>query len=186
MKALAILAAIIVLVAGGIFAYRWLFPAPPTPMQAVATPIADTPALKKVKKAKTPVKVVETYADEAKATLKLPAAVIADMEIKVIDATKVASSDHPQTVTSTLNVETGKVETYIKEEPLPWIAFNQRGQARIDTGYKLNRLTGVPQRVSRLTVMHDFMQTKAVNFGVQASIDSDGTAFAGVGLGYRW
>jgi len=186
MKALAILAVIIALVVVGIFAYRWIFPAPPTPTQAVATPIADTPVLKKRKKVKTPVKQVETYADEAKADLKLPPAVIAAPEIKVIDATKVASSDHPQTVTSTLNTETGKVETYIKEEPLPWIAFNQRGSAGIYTGYKLDRITGVPQRATRLTVAHEFMQTKAVNVGVQASIDSDGSAFAGVGVAYRW
>lgn len=173
-------------VAGGVFAFQRYYSDPPAPTQAVATPIADTPALKKVKKVKTPVKAIETYADEAKATLKLPPAVIADMEIKVIDATKVASSDHPQTVSTTLNVETGKVETYIKEEPLPWLAFNQRGQARIDTGYKLNRLTGVPQRASRLTVMHDFMQTKALSVGVSASVDTDGSAFAGLGLSYRW
>lgn len=172
--------------AAGAFAWWQYTPAPPKPTQAVAVQIADTPVLKKVKKVKTPVKQVETYADEAKADLKLPAAVIANQQEKVIDATKVASSDHPQTVTSTINVETGKVETYIKEEPLPWIAFNQRGQVRIDTGYKLNRSTGVPQRTTRLTVMHDFMQTKAVNFGAQASIDSDGSAFAGIGIGVRW
>lgn len=181
--AIAFLAVCILIALAAWWQYK---PAAPAPNQTVAIPIADAPILKKVKKVKRPVKVVETYTDEAKADLKLPPAVIANPAEHVIDATRVTASDHPQTVTSTLNTDTGKVETYIKEEPLPWIAFNQRGQARIDTGYKLNRITGVPQRATRITVMHDFMQTKAVNFGVQASIDSDGSAFAGVGIGYRW
>ncbi len=165
-------------------AYQWMqAPAVNTTVAHVAT---VAPVLAKTKKVTTAMHSIQTYAPEAKANLKLPPAVIASTTQQVTGAATVEVSEHKQTVTSVVDTVTGETTTYVKDEPLPWIDIEHRGEARLDVGYKIDARTQIPQRVGRLSVVHDFLQMKAVHFGVAASIDTTGEAFAGVGLGYRW
>lgn len=183
---LIVLGVVVALALAGGFAYLIYRPAPaPAVDEAVKAPPA--PAIAKVAKVVTLVpKGVQTYKPEAKARLKLPPAIVQDATQHVVAATTVADTGRPQTVTAVLNADTGQVETYVKQEPLPWISFHQRGQARVAMGYKFDPRTRVPQRVGRLSLEHDFMQVKALSAGVVASIDTDGAAFVGVGVAYRW
>jgi len=158
-------------------------------------PVADTTvaveskpaaAVARTKRVSTPVKSVQTYEPRAKADLKLPAAIIADADKQVTSATTIPPSERRVTVTSVVDVQTGETKTYQKPEPYPWIAVESRGEARLDLGYKIDRRTLVPAVVGRLTVTHSFLQLKALHAGVNVAVDTDGTAFAGVGLSYRW
>jgi hypothetical protein len=89
-------------------------------------------------------------------------------------------------VTSVLDTKTGETTAYTKPEPYPWLAVESRGEARFDYGYKITKGSTVPLPVGRLSVTHNFVQVKALHMGVNVAIDTDGTAFAGVGLSYRW
>lgn len=163
----------------------WLYTRPPvdTTVAVIAKP---APVIAKVKKKVVKPKQVIVYADEAKAKLKLPASVIASATQQVTGATTVRPSERAVTVTSVLDTVTGETTTYTKPEPYPWVSVESRGEARLDYGYKLSRGELIPKPVGRLSVTHSFIQIKAVHVGVNIAIDTDGTAFAGVGLSYRW
>jgi hypothetical protein len=159
---------------------------PPEPEVAVATLAPTASAVKKVKKVTAPVKSVEVYAPEAKANLKLPPAVIADADKQVTSATTVRPSERSITVTSVLDTATGETVAYQKAEPLPWFAVEARGEARFDYGYKVQPGPLEARPVGRLSVTHNFVQVKGFHVGVNGSVDTDGGAFGGVGIGYRW
>jgi len=177
-------AGIVVLLAAGGYGV-WLFTRQPvdTTVAVVAKP---APAVVKVKRKVVPVKQVVVYAEEAKANLKLPPSVIANNEQQVTGATTVAPTERRVTVTSVLDTQTGETTTYTKPEPYPWIAVESRGEARFDYGYKVSRGQTIPMPVGRLSVVHDFVQVKGFHAGVNVALDTDGAAFAGVGIGYRW
>ena len=183
MKTLNILGISILVGIGG-YGYWW-FSRPPVDT-AVAVVAAPAPAVKKVKKVRTPVKSVETYAPEAKTNLKLPPLIVADETKQVTGATTVPPSERRVTVTSVLDTATGETTTYTKPEPPPWLAVESRGEARLDVGYKFKR--GIPTAVQtvRLSLTHNFVQVKGFHVGVNAAIDSDITMFVGLGVGYRW
>lgn len=167
-----------------ISAYQW-WNKPPvdTTVAVIAKP---APVIAKAKKKVVKPKQVIVYADEAKAKLKLPPSVLANAEQQVTGATVVSPSERRVTVTSVLDTRTGETTTYTKPEPYPWLAVESRGEARFDVGYKITREALVPMPVGRLTVTHNFLQVKALHLGVNAAVDSDGTAFVGVGLAFRW
>lgn len=144
-------------------------------------PAKVAPQVKDVPKVDiTPAK-IKVYAPKAKKRLKLPDAVQENQNIHVVESTRVQADDHPQTVTTMINAETGETETLVRREPLPWLAFKKTGEARMDYG----RRRGV-DRVVRLSIRQDLLQVKSLYAGVSASLDSDGQYFAGVGVGYRW
>lgn len=183
MKPLNILGIAILLGLGG-YGYWW-FSRPPV-VTSVAVVASVAPAVKKVKKVRTPVKSVQTYVPEAKLKLSLPPAVITDETKQVTGATTVPPSERRVTVTSVLDTGTGETTTYSKSEPLPWFAVEARGEARIDMGYKWVRGVSAPVQVGRLSIHHNFLQVKGFHLGVNASIDSDMERFVGIGMGYRW
>ena len=109
----------------------------------------------------------------------------------VIAATQVRGSDRPQTVTTVIDEKTGLSQSFVKTDPYPWLGFQQHSEIRMSYGYRYDFKTAPfgeqnTKRVGRLSLTHDFAQVKALNFGVRADVDTDGRAFAGVGLGYRW
>lgn len=175
----------IVLSLGTIGYGLWLVTRPPVDT-TVAVESKPAAAVSKVRKVTTKVQSVQTFAPEAKANLKLPPLVIADADKHVISATTVEPTERRMTVTSVLDTQTGETTTYTKPETYPWFAVESRGEARLDIGYKVDRHTLVPRPVGRLSVTHSFAQVKASHLGVNVAIDTDGTAFAGVGLSYRW
>lgn len=180
---------IVLLLVAAIGGYAfWWFARPPVDT-TVATVAVVAPVIAKVEKVDTPITggKVRTYKPAAKTKLKLPPAVIADQQQQVTGATTVAPSERKVTVTSVIDARTGETTTYSKPEPYSWVpAFESRGEARFDYGYKAQRGQPIPMPVGRLSVVHDFVQVKGFHAGVNVALDTDGTAFAGVGIGYRW
>lgn len=134
----------------------------------------------------TPTKPIKVYAAGVKAKLKLPPEVEADKNKSVIAASRVSSSDNPQTVTTVLDTETGESKTYVKEEPLPWLAVDTHGEAGIYYGLKNGK------QAVRLELRQNLLQVKAVRLQAVGSLDQYTTGtispdnFVGLGLAYRW
>lgn len=130
-----------------------------------------------------PVASVQAYPDAVKKKLNVPKPVADDVKKKVVAASKIAASDRPHTVTTLLETGTGQFETYVRSDPLPWVAFTARGGAGVYYGMKNG------EQAIRLQVRHDLVQVKAVHAGVIGSIDQAGgktDTFVGVGAEYRW
>lgn len=164
----------------------WLSMSGPSINQAVAVPATPAPEIKRETPVIVPIKSIQAYAPKSKAKLKLPELVVENPDYHLVAASRVKSSDHPTTVSTVVNSETGKVETYVKEEPLPWLAFDPHGEAGIYVGVKNG------QQAARLEVRQGIVQIKAVHLGAIASIDQPLSGpikadyFAGVGAWYRW
>jgi hypothetical protein len=147
-----------------------------------ATPAAE---VKRAPVKRVPVKVpVKVYGGDTKARLKLPADVVKAPEKQVIAATKVDRSERPQTVTTVINTETGESSSYTRLDPYPWFALDTRGEARLALGVKTRN--GRIEQVVRMGITYDVVRVKALTAGVVGTIDSDGEAFAGIGIAYRW
>lgn len=129
---------------------------------------------------------IKTYPPAVKDGLKLPPVIRDDPAQQVVASTSVKSDDHPQTVTTTVNTDTGETETIIRREPLPWLAWSDRGGAGMYAGIK----NGIPS--VRLQAHQELFAVKAVHFGAMASVDQpingpiSADYFIGVGAEYRW
>lgn len=165
-------------VAGGAWWYISLPDPAPTNQWAPATP---APQVAKVSTEVVKPKTLRVYAPAAKKQLKLPEAVQQDNNQYVVAATKLSHDFRPRTVATTVNTETGEVNTVVRREDYPWLAVEQTGELRIDYGLKNNG-----ERVGRLSLREDFIQTKALHAGVNASLDTDRAIFVGVGVGIKW
>lgn len=128
---------------------------------------------------KKPVKVYKNGA-ALKNGLKLPQEVVKDDNIQILSSNTTANDDHPHTLTTTINTETGESETYDKKEPLPWIALDARGSLGIYYGIKS---TGT---VARLEAKQDVFDVKNIRCGGVASVDTDASYFAGIGCAITW
>lgn len=144
-------------------------------------PAQPSPQVEAVPKQDIHPPIVKVYTPKAKQKLQLPEEIQTDPNLYVLQSTRLPNDTHPATVTTLIDQTTGEVQTYVRREPLPWFAFEHSGEARIDVGVKSG--TGT---VGRLTVRQDLLQVKALHFGVIANLDTDGTIFAGGGVGYRW
>lgn len=180
------------IVAGLFFLYFWA--------KSLATPVAE--AEKKVavqanpsatvknsaKTAAVIAKPVDVYKGGAalKDELKLPQEVVNNEPDQVLSSITAPESDHKQTVTTVLNTETGESQTFIRQEPLPWVAFDQRGQVGMYAGVK----NGTP--TARLELQQGLLQVKAVHIGAVATVDQPMQGplqteyYVGVGAWYRW
>lgn len=147
----------------------------PSPWQ-IAPPLENVPKVSVQMAA--PIKV---YAGVSKAKLNLPAAILAAPNKHIADATRVKPDQRPQTIVTVVDSETGDVETIIRKEPLPWIARQQTGEMRIDSGIKNGA-----RRVGRISLTQDVLQIKALHLGMRASLDTDGQYFVGVGVSWKW
>lgn len=127
---------------------------------------------------------VKTYPPEAKQKLRLPDAVQADKNERVIAASRVAADDHPQTVATTIDTRTGATETYVVRDSLPLLAFDTAGDAGIYFGYR----NGV--KALRLEGRQSLLAIKGVRFGAIGSLDQpvggQPATFVGVGAWARW
>jgi len=133
-----------------------------------------------------PVKVYSGGA-KTKQQLKLPARVVKDDSKQVISGTRIdAKDDHPKTITTVIDADTGESTTYVTTEPLPWLAMDTRGGIGLYAGLKNG------QQVARLQLRQDLLQIKNVHVGAIASIDQPISGagqqdyFIGVGAEYRW
>lgn len=168
-----------------------LFP-PKVPVD-VSVPATPSPEVKRMPKKKVAVQApVEVYDDKAKFKLKLPESVQIDPDSHVVAATQVRGSDRPQTITTVIDEKTGQSQTFVKQDPYPWLAIENRAEVRMSYGYRSTPGAGnlaLPssiKQVGRLSFTYDAVRIKALTAGVQAQIDTDGQAFVGAGVAYRW
>ncbi|MEW6314155.1 MAG: hypothetical protein AB1513_08975, partial [Pseudomonadota bacterium] len=107
----------------------------------------------------------------------------------VLESSQVPADDHPQTVTTVIDTETGETETYVKRDPLPWFAWDTHGEAGIYAGLA----RGSP--ALRLEARQGIFAVKALHAGVIASYDQllapspfapQGAGFVGVGVWMKW
>lgn len=160
----------------------WLVMSKPAQAPAKVPVAAQTaPEVASVPKvAVTPPKVM-VYAQEAKAKVELPAAVKSDPAIAVLESDKLAESDRPETVTTVLDSGTGDTQTYVVQDPYPWLAVENNKELGLAYGFK----NGFMLR-SRLSFSDDLLQVKAMHVSGVATLDSDGEYFVGARLVYRW
>lgn len=155
-----------------------------TVVAARANEVRDVPKVEvEVKK---PVKVYNGGA-ALKNGLKLPAPVAEDTSVEVLASSKIdGRDDHPKTITTTINKETGESETYVRTDPLPWFAMSSRGGVGMYGGLK----NGEP--AVRLEARQEIFTIKSLHFGAVASIDQPISGpvgrdyFIGLGAEYRW
>lgn len=160
----------------------------PVPPNNVSVPARIAPEIKRETTVATPIKAgtVQTYKPAMKAKLKLPDSVIRNDAQAVIAASQVKPNDHPQTVTTVIDAETGETETYVKEDPLPWLDWDTRGEAGLYLGLKNG------ETAARLEVRQGVLAIKSAHLGVIASADQPLTGplradyFVGAGVWMRW
>lgn len=163
-------------------------PPAPDPGQEVAVPAKVAEAVKGEAKRQVAILpgTVHAYMPAAKANLKLPADVAMDDAQQVIAAHTVDPDEHPQTVTTVIDTDTGESKTYVKLEPLPVFAWNFHGDAGAYVGVKNG------DRAARLEVRQGVAQVKGIHFGGIASADQPLSGplkadyFMGVGAWVKW
>lgn len=157
------------------------------PVGGASTPAVEAPAVRNAPRVPVSIKApVVTLQGDSKARLKLPEAVIADKNEQVIAASQVKGDLHPQTVSTVIDTETGKVTSFTKIDPYPWFAVETRGNVGVAYGYKFRSLLPEAHAVTRLQLGYDVVRVKALTVGVTATVDTDRDAFVGVGVKYQW
>lgn len=157
----------------------WFWPEPITPVGE--TKIADE--AKEVKgEPKTEIKPakVQAYQPKVKNKLGLPQAVQADAKAHVLSASKVRGDDHPHTITTVLNEQTGEVTTYDRRDPLPWFALGGQKAVAIGHGFKSGK------EVSWVSARADLVQVKALRLQVVGMAFSDTQWVAGGQIEWRF
>jgi len=176
-----ILVAAIVLSAAYLYAWYNKPPAIPAGVTIEAVPAAEVKKEEKVDVVvKAPVKV---YKPGIKGKLKLPANITSDDNQHVLASSKTANDERPHTITTTINQQTGEVQTFDRTDSLPWISMNHKSEIGAYVGYKL----GEP--AIRIEGRQELLQVKEVHMGAIASADmtragTDG--FIGIGAWARW
>ena len=158
------------------------------PPVGVAVAARPEPVLSRETKADTPIAsgTVKTYAPEAKQKLRLPDAVQANQDERVIEASRVPADDHPQTVATVIDTRTGATETYVVRDAMPLLALDTAGDAGLYYGWR----GGV--RAFRLEARQSLFGVKGVRFGAIGSLDQPvggqgaPSTFVGVGAWVRW
>lgn len=136
-----------------------------------------------------PPKPVKTYAPKAKAAVRLPQGVQQDASAVVLESSRIAPSDRPQTVTAVLDTETGETRQYVVDEPLPWLDTTVRSDAGVYLGLKRGEPTIRAQARAQIA------QVKELRLGALASADMplngerpgvQSEYFIGVGAWLQW
>jgi hypothetical protein len=146
----------------------------------VSTPLPVAKEVAKVEPVKDVVKYVYVYPKSVKPKLNLPKHVAEDDSEKVTSSSKLQAERRDYTITSVLDVDSGKTTIYARPDPLPWLGMSHEGEASLAYGYKQSG------PVVRLTVNQNFLRVKSVHFGATGTLDSDGSYFAGLSASYKW
>lgn len=161
---------------------------PPAPVE-VSMPARPSPEVAEKKTISKPIKArrVKTYPSAVKSALKLPEHVIETPSLDVIASHQVAPDRHPQTVTTLLDTDTGDTQTFVKRDPLPWLAQDTHGDIGLYAGIKNGQPT------ARLQARQGVLQVKALHLGLVGSVDHPmsgsiaGTDyFLGAGVWAEW
>ena len=146
----------------------------------VSVPAKVAKEVKKAVKVTIKPKQIKVFRPSLKMDLNLPSEVQHNEAIHVVAAAKVPADEHPHTLTTTINETTGEAQSFDRREPLPWLGRDVHGELGIYYGVKDGKPDG------RLSIEQKLIQIKAVHLGAQATLDQDGTWFAGIGAAYRW
>lgn len=84
------------------------------------------------------------------------------------------------TVIVTYDDKSGAINTKLAPTRKPWLARESTTELSLAVGYR------GANRISRLSVRHDFLQAKDLHLGVIGTVDSDGVTFGGVGITWRF
>lgn len=160
-------------------------PVPDVGIHVIATPAKEVKAIPKHSQ---PLKngSVRVYESRAKDKLDLPGVIIDDPFKHVLESTQVKADDHPQTITTVIDSETGESQTFVRRDPLPWIAWDNKGEIGLYAGIKNGQPT------TRLEAKQGIFQVKALHFGVIGTVDQPMSGplqpdyFIGAGAWYRW
>lgn len=125
-------------------------------------------------------KTVMMYPNEVKRRLKLPESVVSRPEVQVAAASRIESDNHPHTITTVLDTQSGRFETFDRRDPLPWLARDASGFAGVAYGLK-NGLPG-----GRIFINQNLIMVKSIGISGRAELDTDGDWFAGLAVAYRW
>lgn len=159
---------------------------PPVGVTVIATPAPEVKGQEKKPVAIKSGKVKAYTAPKNKAHLNLPQPVQDDPLQVVLESTQVKADDHPQTVTTTIDSDTGETKTYVRRDPLPWLAWDTHGEVGAYGGIKNGVLT------ARVEAKQGLVQIKALHLGVIASVDQplsgpiSADYYVGAGAWYRW
>lgn len=119
-----------------------------------------------------------------KKKLTLPKAIVDDAKKEVLASSKIPTGEHSHTVTTVIDTDTGRSTTYVRADPLPWIALESRGEVGMYAGMKDG------QQAVRVQVRQDFVQVKALHAGMVGSVDMvtglKASYFVGIGVSYKW
>ena len=154
----------------------------PLPSPGIVTVAAPARVLTKVERVTVPCSVVQVYKPEAKRKISLPEAVRKNPDAHVLASTDVQAGERDARISTVLDTATGAVDSYTEALPLPWLRPEARGEVGAWYGVK----SGAIAPVGRLQASYDVLQVKAAHVGVMGSVDTDGDAFAGVGIRVRW
>ncbi|BBE51137.1 hypothetical protein OYT1_ch1590 [Ferriphaselus amnicola] len=170
-----------------IFVTAWVMhlrqPAPPTTVLATASEeVKNVPQV--AVQIQAPLKVYQGGA-KLKQKIALPAEVVNDDRQHVI-ASSTVDGDGPHTVTTVVNSQTGESHTFMRTDPLPWLAWDDHGAIGIQAGLRNG------QQTVRINARQGIISIKAVHVGLVADLNqsisgpSRTDAFVGVGAEYRW
>lgn len=170
---------VLIVVALGVWAYLHFKPEP-APV-GVHLEAKTAPEIRREEKielvSEAPLKV---YKSSAKKKLKLPEPIQADAKRHVVASSKIETDDHPHTVTTVLDTQTGEFTSYDRKDPLPWLAV--RTTSHIGAYYGLKN--GVP--TLRIQGQQELLRVKAVRLEAIGTADfGDGKPDTYIGIGAR-
>jgi hypothetical protein len=117
------------------------------------------------------------YQDKIKKTLGLPDTVVKDPVQKIVGSTQVKASDYPHIVSALANIESGKVDMYVRRDPTPWLAFDRR--------WKFGAFYGINDEENGVFLglaQYEFAQIKRLHVTVHGQADTSGRYFVGGGI----
>jgi hypothetical protein len=173
----------IFIVAAAIGFFSWYFRAPDIPAGVTVT---ANPAPEIKHEAPTVTikpQAIKVYRPAVKRRLKLPETIIADENQHVIASSETANDEHPHTITTTIDAQTGDVQTFDRTDPLPWAAVNTKSEIGIYYGMKHG------EQAVRIEGRQELLQVKALHLGAIASADmvrGSTDTFVGFGAWARW
>lgn len=172
-----------------VFAVAWLAhnrsPAPQVGQTTIAPPAPEVRDLPKAPAKMTKPVMVYSGGASTKEKLSLPPEVVQDERQQVVESAKI-EGEQPITATAIVNTETGESKIYIRQDPKPWLAWDDHGGAGVYTGYKNGELS------VRLEAHQELFRIKDIHIGIQGSLDQRMNqavapdSYVGVGAELRW
>jgi cytoskeletal protein RodZ len=181
-------------VLAGVLVWRHFQSALPSMMKPVPVhqPVTAAPA-PEVKAA--PVEQIQppkltVYQAPVKEKLHLAQPIVDDVHEHVLSAVSVKADDHPQTVVSVVDDQTGATQTLVEREPLPLLALDFHGDLTVTGGVTTDGSMAV-----RVEGWQNVLDVKAAHLGAEVSCTqpiqpisaADRTrCYAGIGMRLSW